>query len=802
MRGSDINIQKACGLSTKTSSFFSRFIFLVLVVLIPSASSAQSLEGKPVVSVRIEGNQIVSTQLIRAQLRVREGRPFVPSDIKKDISHLFSLGYFSDIKADVTAQDNGVAVTYIVAERKIIREVLLVGNKKVDEADLRAVLSARRGETYTPNLLKRDTKAILDLYRSKGYSEAVVEASYREISSTEVEIIYEITEAQKARVRKIVVEGNQALSDRAIRKAMKTKARVLWFGTLFDQDLLDEDLERVKNLYADHGYIDMQVTHVDVGFYDKGKRVKINLSVDEGAQYFTNSKRIAGNVAFTSEHLLALTKTEPGGFYNRSKVEQDAFAIQSFYSDQGYILASVRPRLSIDREKKEIDITFQANERGLVYVGKVDVRGNVKTKDEVIRREINILPGDRFDGGKIRRSRQKLLNTQYYKDVLIETSPTTFEPEVIPPESSPKQTAAEAAVEKQAEVAYKPEYRDLIFDVEEQKTGSFNFGAGYSSNDALIGQIQLTQNNFDLFNPPSFTGAGQRLDLAARPGTVLSEYRLSLTEPYFLGYPFSAGFDLYYTDREYNDYTQKAVGSGIRFGKRITDYTSIGLGYNFSQYDISSVDDDAPQTIKDEEGSRTKSSVNLNLTNDTRDSYLDPTTGHRYTAALEFAGGPLGAETDIVKLVGEARWYRPVSEKLTLMTRLEAGVVQSYGSSDFVPLFDRFFAGGATSVRGYDYRDVGPRENGDPIGGDTLLEGTFELSYPLLEIVRVYTFFDFGQVWPKVEDFGQSKINTSIGVGIGLRTPVGPIRLDYGYPLNPDEDQGSGRIHFSTGISF
>jgi outer membrane protein insertion porin family len=807
------------------------------MVVFPSASEAQSLEGLPVVSVQVEGNRAVSTQLIRAQLRVREGKVLEPSDIQKDISRLFSLGYFSDIKADVDQKDGGVVVTYIVEERKIIKEVLLLGNKKVTEEDIRAVIKARRGETYIPSLIERDIDAMIALYRTKGFSEARVEASYREISPTDVEIIYEITEGQKARVKEITIKHNQALSDRAIRKVMETKARFLWFGGLFDEQTLKEDLDRIKRLYANHGYIDAEVSDVSVEFTDDGKRVLITLAVNEGSQYFIDSIAIDGNKAFTSQQLLDLVKSSPGSFYNQEQVERDAFDMQSFYSDQGYILASVRPRLNIIKERHEIDVTYQVTEREMVYVGKVDIQGNVKTKDEVIRREINILPGERFDGGKIRRSRQKLLNTQFYKDVMIETAPTQFKPEVLPPpvpepaekefepdlsepaEKKPEAAPPEPAEEKprgeqpqplekrlqtnlDGQAAYEAEYRDLLFEVEEQKTGSFNFGAGYSSNDALIGQIQITQNNFDLFNPPTFTGAGQRFDLVARPGTLLSEYRLGLTEPYFLGYPFAAGFDLFYTSREYEDYTQSAVGAGFRFGKRITDYTSVSTGYNFSQYDISDVEDDAPQTIKDEEGNRTKSAINFGITSDTRDSYLDPTSGHRYVASLEMAGGPLGAETDIVKLVAQGRWYRPIGEKLVLMTRLEAGVVQEYGDSDFVPLFDRFFAGGATSVRGYKYRDVGPRVDGDPVGGKSLLEGTLELGYPLLEIIRVYTFFDFGQVWPEIEDFAQSKINTSVGVGIGLRTPVGPIRLDYGYPLNPDEDQGNGQIHFSTGISF
>jgi outer membrane protein insertion porin family len=740
---------------------FRRLVFFVFLasLVFPSLGAAQSEEGLPVVSVRITGNMAVSEQLIRAQIRVREGRTFSRAEIQKDITRLFSLGYFSDIKADVSREGAGVAVTYIVSERKIVKEVLILGNRGVKEADIRAAISLRRGDTYIPKSIDNDIAIIRDLCRQKGYSKASVSAGYREISPGEVEIIYEIFEGDKARVRYITIENNHALSDKAIRKKMRTKARFMWFGSIFDEAVFKNDLKLVKEIYAENGYIDADVIDARVEFFAEGERARIVIYIDEGEQYFVESIAVDGATIFDHARLLGLTSTGPGEYYNRRKVELDAFEIQGFYSDQGYILASVRPRIAIDREKKEVSVTHSITERDLMYISKIDIKGNVKTKDTVIRRELTVLPGERFDGGKIRRSRQKLLNTRFYKDVSINTEATD-----------------------------RPNYRDLAFDVEEDKTGSFNFGAGFSSNDAFIGQIQIIQNNFDLLNPPSFTGAGQKFNLTLRPGTVLSEYHLGITDPYFMGYPFAAGFNLFFADREYSEYDQQSLGGQFSLGKTVTDYSSVGLTYNISEFDISNVDDDAPQSVKDEEGSRSKSSLSLSFINDTRDSYIDPTTGHKYNASVELAGGPLAGETDFVKLRGQARWFRPLTEKFVLMTRLEAAAVEEFGDSDIVPLFDRFFAGGASSVRGYEYREVGPRENGDPVGGKVKLEGSIELSYPLVEVIKAYTFFDFGQVWEEMADIDEGKINTSIGLGIGLRTPVGPIRVDYGYPLNPGDD--------------
>jgi outer membrane protein insertion porin family len=745
----------------------------LLLLFLPSGGAAQSEEGQPVVSMRIQGNQAVSTQLIRAQIKLREGRLFTAAEAQKDIHRLFALGYFSDIKVDVSPEGDGVAVTYIVTERKIIREVLILGNRNIREADIRAAISLRRGETYIPKSIQNDITVIRDLYRQKGFSRSSVSAAYREISPTEVEIVFEILEGTKARVRYITIDNNDSLSDKVIRKRMRTKARFLWFGSLYDATVFNNDIKMIKNLYAENGYIDAEVVDAEVDFFNEGESVRIDIVMNEGPQYFVDSIRVEGNIIFEEKELVALTKTKPEDFYNSIQVGMDAHEMQTFYSDQGYILASVKPHTEINREDKKVAVTYRVNERNLMYVSKVDVKGNIKTKDNVIRRELTVLPGERFDGSKIRRSRQKLLNTQYYKEVLIDTAPTDTS-----------------------------NFKDLIFEVEEDKTGTFNFGAGFSSNDSLVGQIQILQNNFDLFNPFAFTGAGQQFNLSLRPGTELSEYQVSITDPYFMGYPFAAGFDVFLVDREFEDYDQEYFGTGVRVGKRVTDFTTVGLAYSIINYDISNVDEDAPESIKAEEGERSKSAVAMSFTNDTRDNFLDPRTGHKYTGEIELAGGPFGADTDFIKIKGEARWYRPLTEKWVLMTRLEAAAAEEYGDSDFVPVFDRFFAGGSSSVRGYDYREVGPRVDGDPVGGKALLEGSLELSYPLIDIIKGFVFFDFGQVWEEVEDFGQHKINTSVGVGVGLRTPVGPIRIDYGYPINPDDDQGSGRVHFTTGITF
>lgn len=725
--------------------------------------------------VVITGNRSVSDQLIRSQLRVRRGQPYQAADVQRDIRRLFELGYFADIKADVRETPDGVIVEYILTERKIIRDVVLIGNQHVKDDEINEVIKAKPGQTYVPDGYKQDQEAILALYRSKAFASATVDVRVRDISRTEVELIFTIDEGLKVKVRRITILGNERLSDRAIRRAMKTRPPIFfWFGGQYQEQQFRQDLKQVLDLYADHGMIDAAIEDTRVEYVpEHPDRVDLTLVVSEGPQYFVDAVGVDGNEVYDDGPLLALTDTRVGDVYDQGQVRAESDTIREHYTSRGYILASVAPRLDIDRERHTIGVTHSVTERELMYVGRILVRGNVKTKDEVIRRELTVNPGERFDGEKLETSRNRLMQTNFFSKVDVSTEPTDQE-----------------------------NRRDLVYIVEEQRTGQFNFGAGFSTNDNLIGTVSIQQNNFDITNWPRFTGAGQRFSAVAAPGTSLSTYRISFTEPYLWGNPVSGGFDVFLVDREYDEYEQEVVGGTVRLGKRLTAYTSVGAAYTYQVVDIKSVDNTAPLVIMMEAGKTSKSSVTLNYVTDTRDNNRRPTEGYRHGGSMEFAG--LGGDSEFVKFVQESHWYFPVpnTEDWTFLVRAEGGVSFPFGKDDRIPLFDRFFAGGTGSVRGYEFRDVGPRVFGDPIGGELLLDGTFELAIPVYPIVTAYTFFDWGQVWLDPGDFPDPEPNTSVGVGVGLTTPLGPLRFDYGFPLNPDDDQGDGEFHLTTGFSF
>ncbi|MCK4905417.1 outer membrane protein assembly factor BamA, partial [bacterium] len=419
--------------------------------------------------------------------------------------------------------------------------------------------------------------------------------------------------------------------------------------------------------------------------------------------------------------------------------------------------------------------TYHINEGPKIYVRLIKIAGNTKTKDNVIRRELTIKPGEAFDGKQIKRSREKLFNLGYFSDVKAYTEATD-----------------------------KPELRDLVFEVEETKTGALSFGLGYSSIEDLVGFVQLEQNNFDMGNPPYFTGGGQKIRVKAKFGSLSEEYLLSFTEPYFLGYPLSVGFDLYDKMRRWPVYDQRNHGGNIRVGKKLTDYVRLHTTYKHEGVEISDVSSDASDAIKDEEGKFTTSSLTVDLIKDTRDSVFIPTRGFLGSISTEYAGGFLGGDRNFTKNAGDATWFFPVIQKEELehviSFRLRAGIAKEFADSDNVPINERFFLGGSDTIRGYPERSIGPQDEDDnPIGGKSFLIANAEYTFPIWkQTIRGALFYDIGNTWEEPGGMNFNDLVPGVGVGLRMQTPIGPVNLDYGYGI----EKNKGRLHFSMGYSF
>jgi outer membrane protein insertion porin family len=472
-----------------------------------------------------------------------------------------------------------------------------------------------------------------------------------------------------------------------------------------------------------------------------------------------------------------------GNVFSQEALKEDIANIQSLYFDKGYIMVQVQETTFVNPETGRVDITYLIAENQVAYVDQVKVRGNIKTKDIVVRREMRLRPGDRFDGGKLKRSKERLQNLGFFEEVSYDIQDTPV-----------------------------PDKKDLVVEVKESKTGSFSFGGGYSTVDEFIGFVEVEQKNFDWRNFPYFTGAGQDLKMRVAMGSISNSYNLSFTEPWLFDYPISFGFDLYKREHKRESdigygYDESVTGGDIRLGKELSEYVRESLVYRLDSIEITNITDNATSDLKKEYGTNLISSLEYGLSYDSRDNIFDPLRGDYITGSLEDAGGPFGGDKDFWKFFTRASHYFPLFRGSVLEMRGRLGLVKAYGDSKDVPIYERFFAGGAYTIRGYQERKIGPIDSAseDPLGGEAIVVGNLEYTYPLFSFLKVATFWDIGNVWEKAGDIGTGGYKSGVGLGVRIKTPIGPLMLDYGIPLNkePGEDKrGDGRFHFSMSHGF
>ncbi|MBN2096974.1 MAG: outer membrane protein assembly factor BamA [Candidatus Omnitrophica bacterium] len=755
---------------------------LLLGMLLSSAVFAQGpdAEQKLVTKVEVAGNKNISGATILAKVRTREGKPFSQVVASDDLKRLYALGYFTDIKIETQDSAEGVAVIFQVEEKPIVDAITLSGNKSIRQEKLQELIKLPKGDFFDLQRLKTDMRDIQKAYEAKGFPLASID--YRldtdvETNRTKVEII--IQEEERLKIKNIYIQGNKTFSDKKILQLMRTKKAGLFASGLYQEEVLDLDLERLRAFYSQNGFLDAQVNY-ELSFGPDKNRMQITIQIDEGRQYFVGEVKLQGAVLFPEQQLKQRLQLTTAQVFSKDKLKYDISNIQSFYFEKGYISAEVQVDTVYNEDTGSIDLVYKITENELAYINKIKIRGNTKTKDIVIRRELRSYPGQAFDGEKLKRSKERLYNLGFFQEISYDTEATSA-----------------------------PNQKDLIVNVQEAKTGEFAFGAGFSSVEKFVGFVEIAQRNFDIANWHSFTGAGQDIRVKAEFGTSRREYDLSFTEPWIFGHPLSFGVDGYSRVWERSgttgySYDEQRRGGDLRLGKEFTDFFRADLMYKLENVDISNVPDGASQDLKNEVGQNTISSLFLKLTQDTRDNIYSPSKGLVLSASGEVAGGFLGQDKDFFKVMGIADYFKTLVEKLLLELKVVAAVADTYSNTDTLPIYTRYFAGGTNTIRGFKERTVGPQDtSGEPIGGKSTLYGTCELTYPLFELIKIAVFFDGGNVWEKLGDFASGGFKYSAGLGVRVKTPMGPVKLDYGYPLKVDqgEDQ-EGRFHFSMSRGF
>jgi outer membrane protein insertion porin family len=740
-------------------------------------------QGPPIVrSIDVEytGPGTVSKERILAQIRTRVGQPYSNEVVEQDIAALYKTGAIQNVRIFAQPQGDGLRVIVAVETRSILREIVIDGAERVKPQRLRKEIKLKLNQPVNEQALEEARQKIIEVYQGRGFTDVSVQFRVDPIDQKRgtSRVTYTVTEGARGAVRQINFEGNTHFSARVLRKQMKTRGRTpIYFvdksGRL-DEAQLQQDLDKIREFYQDHGYIDVEVKDVRRERTEKGPMI-LTIAIVEGPQYHVHKLTITGYQNTTEEKIRALLKMKEGSVYSPKQLRDDAKKVADAYGSGGYVDLVVQPE-GTPAGPALIDVHYGIEEGARSFVNRVNIEGNTRTKDKVIRREVLVAPGDVFNTVRVDITKKRLENLGYFAKV----------------ETYPEETDI-------------PGRKDLTILVQEKRTGSLSFGGGYSTVDQLVGFAELTQGNFDLFNWPSFTGGGQKFRLRIQYGTQRKDFILSITEPYFLDRRLSLNGQAFYTEANYlsAEYNQRNYGFLFELRKPINAYTSASLGYQLQDVDIFDVSSSASDFIQSQKGSSTESKIFGSVLYDTRDNPLLTRRGHRFSFAPYIAGGFLGGDTQVYGLDFEGSQYFHLPWDTILLINGEIATASQWGDGTDVPIFERLYLGGSNNLRGFPFREVGPQdENGEPIGGKSMWRTTIEWTFPIIEKARGAVFYDTGFVNSGEWSFGFNHIASDIGIGLRLDLPIGPLRLDYGYPIQRDGYNGGGHFNFNVGYQF
>lgn len=760
----------------KHRPFFFRFASLLALAF--TALSAIAQQGPPVKSIEIQyaGPATISRERILANMRTAVGKPYSEFNVEEDIRNLYATGNINNVRIfGEPTSDGQIRVIVVVQPKPIISDITVEGASPRLERRIRREISAKVNDPLNEASLEADRQKILTFYQDRNFPDATVLVRTQvDEGAGKARVQFTISEGGKSVIGRVSFSGVSALSEKDLRKAVKTKKRgLLSFITKtgrVQSEMLDADTAAVRELYQNAGYIDAGVEAEVVPFRDAS--VEVVFRVTEGPQYSVGTVDLDGAVAFTRDEVLQQIQLAPGGVFSPKAVRDDAKRISDMYGTRGYVDMQLIPETT-SAGATTVNVIYRIDEGDQSYVERVNISGNTRTKDKVLRREMAVSPGDVYNTVLVDASRQRLQGLDYFERV----------------ETYPSETLI-------------PGRKDLNVVVEEKRTGSFNFGVGFSSIDSLLGFVELQQRNFDVTNPWAFTGGGQRFRMRIQAGLERRDFILSLTEPYFLDYKFSLGGEAFYREATFVSDVYSESNFGIEFTARkpIGKFGTLRFGYRIENISIQDVDEDASDAIKAEEGDYLRSALSAAYIFDRRDSVFLTRKGERFEFGTYLAGGILGGDVELYGIDISAAKFFLLPYDTILQINGQIAVVDALSGT--VPIFDRLFLGGANNLRGFAYRDVAPLdENGEPLGGNTLARVTIEYTFPVVDRIRGAIFYDGGFVNSGAYDFSPSDFASDVGIGVRLDLPIGPVRLDYGFPVTGDNGSG-GRFNFNVGYQF
>ena len=759
-------------------NFKNLWVLMIFFMIYPLYSATDVVKN-----IKIEGLVNFNQSIVRDKIEVKKGQKANQEQLDNDIKAILATGYFLDAEAKTETVKGGLTIIYKVKEKPMIQAIKFEGNKKIKVSKIKDKIELKEKGFYDEFGLNKAKAAIIDFYKEKGYGDAKLDTVVDlDKTANKINITVFMTEGNILKLKNITITGNKELKTKLIIKTLGAKKK-----KIFKEDEYKKGMKEIEFLYKEKGFMDATITEKSRNLDDKRENLEINLEVKEGIKYKINEISFDGNNAFLESQLFSAIVIKTGMVFKQSMFDESIMNVQSLYAERGYIRAVVKP--DITYKDNSVNIKFLITENNVIYVDKLYIDGNNITKDYVIRREFVIKEQEVFNVTKVKRTQERIFNLGFFKDVQMDVEPVD------------------------------DNTVDLTFKVEEQPTGMATVGAGYSSQDGLIGNLQFTKNNL--------CGRGQRLNFLWEFGATRQNYQVGFTEPYLFGTYTSFGADIFDMDRSqdyvYKDdsnvektdtYHDKEQGLSLKFGRKFLEDYSASVTFGFAKSKIYDVDSDTStnhQALLDEQkkGEQQTNSITFALARDTRDNVFYTKRGTFTKISVKNAGGVLQGNNSFVKtLFNHSRFY-PLFWEFVLALNVDAGFTNSYGSSTDVPISEKFYVGGSESVRGYNYRgDIGPEA-----GGLYKLVYNVEYKFPIVQekkqsILQGALFFDVGGAWDSKNDvtleIGRGTHQMKCGYGLGLRftTPAFPIRLDWGYGLNKADGRDPAQFYFTIGQLF
>jgi len=791
-----------------------KLFFLLFFVLFAFSTMAQARDKEiEIKSITIKGNARIDAMTILSNLSLKEGDVFSPERVQDDVRSLYRMGFFEEVEVSSEGFEGGIALSFIVREKPLLSDVIFEGNDNLEKDRLNEALQIRtQGFLETQNI-KRYVKQIEAAYEAEAYYNATVIPVVQRVSDNQAILTFLIEEGDQVYIRDITITGNAVFESKKIRKQMETDS-YFWMSSWitesgrYKKEQLSFDRERIKDLYLDNGYFDIEVGEPEVTLSENKEWFDIALTLNEGEQFSIGIIDYQGAVVFDSEALSALAQSKTDDVFNRSKIREDIAAITEHYGQKGYIYTNVVPDLRPNAGNRTLDITFHVVEGDPVKVREILISGNNKTRDKVIRREIRVSEQELVDTKALRRSFQRLNNLNYFESVDL----------------VPKRVA--------------PGWVDLEVEVKEKPTGTFSVGGGYSSQDKFIATFDVTMGNF--------LGKGQLLKFKVATGGRRDTYTLTFKEPYLFDKNLSGTTNLFNQRRDFGVYEEKRTGGDLILGKAFGEYVRGSISYTLETQEISDLDQvttvtkqtdpitGAPITDPDtgeqltvstvgpdsriplrvlaqeKLGDTLTSAIGFSLSRDTRDFFFDPKEGGRNSISFEYAGTVLGGDNDYYKVIADSSRFFPLWWEHVFSLHGRFGFAEGIGEKE-LPVGERFYVGGINTVRGFEFGEAGPLSSpsniairGEPEGGNKQLFFNLEYLIPIVKEAKVkfLFFYDYGAAFREGDAIEPNEMREAAGIGLRWISPVGPLRLEQGYNINKRPGEKKKTIEFSIGSLF